>query len=37
MNASEPPPTIPILSFFKLFLPERRIEGCRRRLEIEIS
>jgi hypothetical protein len=37
MNASEPPPTIPILSFFKLFPPERRIEGYRRRLETDIS
>src|SRR4028118_1424709 len=34
MRAPEPPPTIPIFSFFMLFSPERGVEGRRRRLEV---
>src|SRR3712207_4974755 len=35
MKAPEPPPTMPIFSFFMLFPSECRVEGARRRLEVQ--
>src|SRR5687768_11703715 len=35
MRAPEPPPTMPIFSFFMLFPPKRGVEGNRRRLEVQ--